>query len=192
MYIIHQNKPVKFPSLKCLCESGYFSLGSTFQRVWTKLRPLQHSSLYWPCRAVSNKGRDKQSNSNLRLPSARATRTTKVLAQLVTPPKYNLVGFCGPDPDQEQELQFAICTTEGMLCHCFREDNDNLWVCVSLQEGFQLLSSKRMIIDLLLSVKSAHLLLSVGTKRLFVKKSIWRFIISFTIKLLKVRQVLFI
>lgn len=54
--ITHQeNKSMTSLLLKCLCESGYFSLGSTCQCVWPKLRPLQHSSHYWPCRAVSNK-----------------------------------------------------------------------------------------------------------------------------------------
>lgn len=80
-------------SLRCLRESDYFLLGSTCLCIRPKLRSLQHSSRYWPCRAVSNKGRDKQSNSSLWLPSALATGTTRLLAQHVRYPQYNLVGL---------------------------------------------------------------------------------------------------
>lgn len=37
-----------------------------------------------------NKDRDKQPNSSLQLPGSLETRTTNVLVQHVTPPKYNL------------------------------------------------------------------------------------------------------
>lgn len=82
----HENKPIKSLSLRCLCESGYFSLGTNGGHCSIPLI-IEHAEL-----RLTKAGIGSLTPAS-GCPIHPATGTTKVLVQHVTPPKYNLVGL---------------------------------------------------------------------------------------------------